>query len=235
MYAYEFKGYWKDVGVKVTGSAVQSLSRTFLETWIAFKDPKLDPAPYVSVKKGEENGSLIASCADSPLNDLRVSETVFLELIQRANDYIYITTPYLVLDELLRDSLAMAAARGVDVRIVTPSIPDKKTVFRLTRANYQSLLKAGVRIYEYTPGFMHAKLTLSDGYAVVGSTNYDYRSLYLHFENMVYFKDEAAVEAIRNDFEEIFLVSKERTLSDVKQGFWKRMVDIALRIFEPLL
>ena len=232
--AKERFGYWKDTGIKIEGRAVQTLTRTFLETWVAFKEPKLDLAPYMQCESGGGN-AVVAACADSPLDEIHVSESVFLEMINRAEKTLYITTPYLILDELLRDSLALAAARGVDVRIVTPAIPDKKAVFRLTRANYEVLLKAGVRIYEYTPGFMHAKMTLSDGYAIVGSTNYDYRSLYLHFENMVYFKDEAAVSAIEKDFEEIFFSSKERTLQDGKQGFFGKLIDTFLRIFEPLL
>ncbi len=227
-------GYWKDTGVRIRGSSVRSLTRTFLETWLAFKEPKLDVAPFLQCVPSDSS-SIIAPCADSPLDDLQVSETVYLEMINRATEYLYITTPYLVLDETLRDSLSMAAARGVDVRIVTPAVPDKKTVFRLTRANYDALLRAGVRIYEYTPGFMHAKMTLSDGYAVVGTTNYDYRSLYLHFENMVYFKDERAIKDVRKDFDEIFLVSKERTLADVKRKLPARILDTVLRLFEPLL
>lgn len=227
-------GYWKDTGIRIRGSAVRSLTRTFFETWLAFKEPKLDVAPFLK-SVPSESSAIIAPCADSPLDELQVSETVYLEMINRATEYLYITTPYLVLDETLRDSLAMAAARGVDVRIVTPAVPDKKTVFRLTRANYDALLKAGVRIYEYTPGFMHAKMTLSDGYAVVGTTNYDYRSLYLHFENMVYFREEQAIGEIRKDFEEIFLASKERTLMDVKRKLPARILDTVLRLFEPLL
>ncbi len=232
--AKERFGYWKDTGIKLEGRAVQTLTRTFLETWVAFKEPKLELAPYLQYSQGSGN-AVVAACADSPLDEIHVSESVFLEMINRAEKRLYITTPYLVLDELLRESLTLAAARGVDVRIVTPAIPDKKAVFRLTRANYECLLKAGVRIYEYTPGFMHAKMTLADGYAVVGSTNYDYRSLYLHFENMVYFKDEAAVSAIEKDFEEIFFSSKEWTLQDGKKGAFEKLLDTFLRIFEPLI
>lgn len=228
-------GYWKDSAVKITGSAVASLSKIFLETWIAFKEPKLDPAPYLQAFPAESGKALIAPCADSPLDNVQVSEAVYLEMINRATKRLYITTPYLVLDDLLRVALSSAAARGVDVRIVTPGVPDKKAVYRLTRANYEDLLRAGVRIYEYTPGFMHAKNTLSDDGATVGTTNYDYRSLYLHFENVVYFEDEEAVKAVEKDFEEIFLVSKERTLSNVKRNLFARMVDTLLRLFEPLL
>jgi len=228
-------GYWKDTGIKITGSAVASMARTFFETWVAFKEPTLEVAPYLAAEPSKGGNALIASCADSPLDRLQVCERVYLEIINRARDYLYITTPYLVLDDLLREALVLAALRGVDVRIVTPGIPDKKAVYRLTRAHAEGLMKAGVRVYEYTPGFMHAKMTLSDGYAVVGSTNYDYRSLYLHFENMVYFRDEKATAAVAEDFEQLFLVSKECTPATMKRSFFGRLVDTVLRIFEPLL
>ncbi len=228
-------GYWKDTGIKVRGGAVQSLTKTFLETWLAFKDSKLDVASYLQIQPTEESGVLIAPCADSPLDGVQVCEAVYLEMIQRAEEYLYIATPYLVLDELLRSALCAAAVRGVDVRIITPGIPDKKAVYRLTRANYEGLLRSGVKIYEYTPGFLHAKMTLSDGYAVVGTTNYDYRSLYLHFENMVYFRDAKAVDDVKEDFEQMFLTSKERTLSNTKRNVFGKIFDTILRIFEPLL
>lgn len=239
-------GYWKDTGVKITGRAVQALTKTFLETWLACKDAKLDVTPYFdSFPDGEnlqadkkeasdEGVDTLVAYADSPLDNITVSESVYMEMIHCATDTLYITTPYLVLDEHLRLALATAAARGVDVRIITPGIPDKKTVYRLTRANYYGLLRAGVRIYEYTPGFLHAKTTYSDGAVAIGTANYDYRSLYLHFENMVYFRGGKAADEVRNDFEMLFTVSKERTLANFKRGFFGRIFDAVLRIFEPL-
>ncbi len=228
-------GYWKDTGVRLCGGGALAFARIFLETWIAFKDPELDPAPYLSVEIAKKTGGLAIPFADDPLSDARVSENVFLQMIYAARERLYITTPYLVLDETLRTALCHAAMRGIDVRIVTPGIPDKKLVYRLTRANYDALLKAGVRIYEYTPGFLHAKQTLSDGAAAVGTTNYDYRSLYLHFENMLYFQGCRAVLDVERDFQELFLISKERTLADTKRKVWGRIFDTILRIFEPLL
>ena len=228
-------GYWKDTGVCVKGEAVRSMTKAFLETWVALKEPTLKVEDYLQSPAFGRTGACIIPCADSPLDEVRTSEAVYLEMICRAKEYLYITTPYLVLDEALRTALCLAAMRGVDVRILTPGIPDKKMVYRLTRANYAGLLRAGVKIYEYTPGFLHAKMTLSDGAAVVGTTNYDYRSLYLHFENMVYFQDEECIRAIREDFEQMFLVSKERGLADMKRGLLGGLFDTVLRIFEPLL
>ncbi|MBQ2740601.1 MAG: cardiolipin synthase [Clostridia bacterium] len=228
-------GYWKDTGIRVRGEGVRSMTKAFLETWVALKEPQLDVSTYLQSPAYGKTGACIIPCADSPLDEVRTCEAVYLEMIHRAKEYLYITTPYLVLDEALRAALCLAAMRGVDVRILTPGIPDKKTVYRLTRANYGVLLRSGVRIYEYTPGFLHAKMTLSDGAAVVGTTNYDYRSLYLHFENMVYFRDESCIAAIREDFEQMFLVSKERTEADTKRRFLGKAFDTVLRIFEPLL
>jgi cardiolipin synthase len=136
----------------------------------------------------------------------------------------------------MRAALCGASKRGVDVRIVTPGIPDKKMVFRLTRSNYVPLLRAGVKIYEYTPGFIHAKSMVSDDErAVVGTINLDYRSLYLHFENAVYFSHCPAVLDLKRDNEEIFAQSKEMTLENTRRKPLGRLVDSVLRVFETLL
>ena len=184
----------------------------------------------------EKRGLIIQPYDDSPLDRESVGETVYLELINRAFKYLYIFTPYLVLDDFMRTALCNAAKRGVDVRIVTPGIPDKKTVFRLTRANYGPLLKAGVRIYEYTPGFIHAKsMVCDDETAVVGTINLDYRSLYLHFENAVYFSHCPAVGALKKDCLAVFKESKKISLEDTRQTFIGRLFDSVLRVFETLL
>ena len=148
---------------------------------------------------------------------------------------MYIFTPYLVLDDYMRAALVSAATRGVDVRIVTPGIPDKKTTYRLTRANYGLLIRAGVKIYEYSPGFIHAKSLVSDdACAVVGTINFDYRSLYHHFENAVYFTDEKAVADVKRDCEETFALSKECSANYPRRFLLGRVVDAILRVFETL-
>ncbi len=235
-------GYWKDTGVRVTGSAVLSFTVMFFAFWNAFRRDKEDIADYLPEKlsplsavsrAGERR---IQAYDDSPLNKISVGEAVYLDIIHRASRYVYIFTPYLILDDSMRSALCLAAARGVDVRIVTPSIPDKKTVYRMTRANYGVLLKSGVKIYEYTPGFIHAKTMVSDDEcAVVGTINLDYRSLYLHFENAVYFSGCEAVGAVRADAEETFAVSKQCTLENTKRGLFGRLVDSLLRVFETLM
>lgn len=232
-------GVWKDSGVRVCGGAVNGFTKSFFKLWNAFYPISEDVTAYfveAEREKKENAGALIQPFDDSPLDKVGVGETVYADLIHRAEKYAYIFTPYLVLDEYLRGALCYAAARGVDVRIVTPGIPDKKTVYRLTRANYSALLRAGVKIYEYTPGFMHAKSVVCDGkYAVVGTINFDYRSLYHHFENGVYFTDKEAVAALERDCEETFALSALCTEEGLKRGFFGKLTDWVLRIFETLL
>ncbi|MBO5481052.1 MAG: cardiolipin synthase [Clostridia bacterium] len=234
-------GYWKDSGVRVKGNAVASFTHMFFYMWNACRNDKEDIRnyliPQMPEKYTEENTTFrLQPYADSPLDSISAGETVYVDIINRAVNYVYIFTPYLVLDDMLRASLCRAALRGVDVRIVTPGIPDKKMVYRLTRANYAVLMKAGVKIYEYTPGFIHSKsMVCDDEYAVVGTMNFDYRSLYLHFENAVYFSGCQAVIDLKRDCEETFAVSKACTQETNKRGFIGRWVDAVLRVFENLL
>ena len=255
-------GVWKDTGVRVTGSGVDSFTVMFFNLWNAFRKdkeqlnfflserPQTEPggnAGQEELKEKEENKGnvsengkrpvpVIQPYDDSPLDRESVGETVYLDIINRACDYVYIFTPYLILDDFMRTAICNAAKRGVDVRIVTPGIPDKKTVFRLTRSNYAPLLKAGVKIYEYKPGFIHAKSMVSDdSCAVVGTINLDYRSLYLHFENAVYFSGCSAVLDVKRDSENIFAVSRPISIEDTRQGFIGRLTDSVLRVFETLL
>ena len=163
-----------------------------------------------------------------------MGENVYLNLLKNSRRYCWITTPYLILDDEMTSELVLAAKRGVDVRIITPGIPDKKTVFRLTRSYYGQLIRSGVKIYEYTPGFIHAKQMLSDDEAaVVGTINLDYRSLYLHFENAVLFRNCPAVLDLKTDFEKTFPLCCERT--DAGKTRRMGMLDSLLRLFAPLL
>ena len=234
-------GFWKDTGLKITGDAVRSFIRTFFDTWNGIYPQKESLNAYLSpsfLKNAEQttNGkTLIQPYADSPLDDIAVGEAVYGDMLYSAEKYAYIFTPYLILDDSMRSALCLAALRGVDVRIVTPAIPDKKTIYRLTRANYSVLMKAGVKIYEYTPGFIHAKSMLCDDEcAVVGTINLDYRSLYLHFENAVYFQDEKAIGELKRDCEETFAVSKLCTVENTRRNLFGRIFDSLLRIFETL-
>ncbi|MBE7086462.1 MAG: cardiolipin synthase [Clostridiales bacterium] len=235
-------GYWKDSGVKITGNAVRSFTMMFFYLWNAFRKDKealsaylLPPSEIKSDTKDEEKQTQIHPYDDSPLDKQSVGATVYLDMIHRARDYVYIFTPYLILDDEMRAALMRAAMRGVDVRIVTPGIPDKKMVYRLTRANYEILMRVGVKIYEYTPGFIHSKsMVCDDECAVVGTINFDYRSLYLHFENAVYFSGCDAVMEVKRDCEETFAVSKLCTKENHKRGFFGRLGDSLLRLFETI-
>ncbi|MBE5747543.1 MAG: cardiolipin synthase [Clostridiales bacterium] len=233
-------GYWKDTGIKITGESVQSFVDMFLCTWNAFRKDKEDAGwylPPLQERDGTQNEEkfVIQPYENSPLLRTSASEAVYADMIQRAKRYIYIFTPYLILGDYLRTELLMAARRGVDVRIVVPGIPDKKMTYRLTRANYPLLMKAGVKIYEYTPGFIHAKgMVCDDEYAVVGTANFDYRSLYFHFEDGVYFTKKSAVAAAKRDADEVFAVSKLCTKENTKRSMVGRLFDSVLCVFETM-
>ena len=231
-------GYWKDTGVKLEGDAVKSFTMMFLEMWNAVKETDTNYDNYFPAidYTAKENGYVIPY-ADSPLDREPTGENVYLNLIKYAKKEIYFTTPYLLLtDEMVRE-LTLAAKRGVDVRIVTPGIPDKKLVYQMTRSYYKPLVRNGVRIYEYTPGFLHAKQCVCDGKAAtVGTINLDFRSLYLHFENGVYLYHCDAIKDIRKDFEELFDVSREVTEQykaepSIPHKLWQSI----LHLFSPLM
>ena len=231
-------GHWKDTGVMLRGEAVRSLTVMFLEMWNAVKRVDGDYSPYTALPAAEApSDGLVQPYADSPLDDERVGENVYLNMLKSARRYAWITTPYLILDDEMSCELTLAAKRGVDVRIITPGIPDKKIVYQLTRSYYPQLARGGVRIYEYTPGFLHAKQMLVDGEtAAVGTINLDFRSLYLHFENGVFLHDCSAIQDIRRDFEATFPLCREVT----KEYGGRRVIRLRvfqnlLRLFAPLL
>lgn len=231
-------GHWKDTGIRLEGDAVRSLTAMFLEMWNAMGKPESDCEKYFlrPEYRAREN-SFVQPYADSPLDDEYVGENVYLNMIKSAKHRFYAATPYLIISDEMTRELCLAAQRGVDVRIITPGIPDKKYIYSMTRSYYAALARRGVRIYEYTPGFLHAKEALSDnGPAVVGTINFDYRSLYHHFENAVLIYGCGAVNDIEKDFENMFKESREvtekykagRTASlRIRQCFW--------RLFAPLL
>ncbi len=232
-------GHWKDTGVKLTGDAVRSLTVTFLELWSAMsKEEMEDTSPFFAENTYEASEKcLVQPYADSPLDDELVGENVYMNIVKMAKDYVYFTTPYLIISDELQRELTMAVKRGVDVRIITPGIPDKKAVFEVTRSNYEALVKAGVRIYEYTPGFIHAKECISDDkIAVIGTINLDYRSLYLHFENGVLLYGCKAIQDMKADYE-VTLEKSTEVMEDYKKLPSARIAikRSILRLFAPLL
>lgn len=197
-------GHWKDTGVLLRGEAVWNLTMLFLTMWNAFvpTDESIDCfMPGFSKEELPESDGYILPYGDSPLDNEEIGENVYLGIIHNAKHYLYIYTPYLIIDEEVADALTMASKRGVDVRLITPGIPDKKSAYTLTRSHYEELLSGGVKIYEYTPGFVHAKcFVCDDEIATVGTINLDYRSLYLHFECGVYFYQSSIIADIKQDF-----------------------------------
>lgn len=231
-------GFWKDSGLKLTGDAVRSLTATFLEMWSATqKEPENMEPFFPAVSYQAKGNGYVQPYADSPLRKKRLGENVYLNLIKNAKRYIYITTPYLIIDDEMESELVLAASRGVDVRIVTPGIPDKKLIYRVTRSYYARLVASGVRIYEYTPGFMHAKqFVCDDEVATVGTINLDFRSLYLHFENGCWFYNCKAVHDVKRDFEAVFQDSNEVTEAySGKRSLTLRTGECILRLFSPLM
>lgn len=231
-------GHWKDCGIMITGEAVWSMTVMFLANWdtvAKLQEDIVSFRPFYDTP--EPSQSYVQPFADSPLDDEDVGANIYLQLIASARHSIRIMTPYLILDHQMTQSLCSAAKLGIDVCIITPGIPDKWYVYAVTRANYELLTQAGVHIYEYTPGFIHSKVCLADNrYAVVGTVNLDFRSLYLHYEDAVYLCDAPAICDIAADFEKTLpqcrLVTYDRCR---RTDIFRRIVRTFLRLFSPLM
>lgn len=230
-------GYWKDNGVRITGEAVHSMTMMFLQMWNAFCEEKLDYSLYgqqtIEVK---DTTGFVLPYSDHPLDSEFVGENVYLNLINSARKYIYFFTPYLIIDNEMATALVLAAKRGVDVKIVTPGIPDKKMVFLATQSYYQQLVEGGVQIYQFRPGFVHSKCAVCDDrIATVGTINLDFRSFYLHFENGLFLYDNPTVLSIRDDILQTLDECTGITLEMCKKNFFFQLLQGVLRIFAPLL
>lgn len=232
----EVFGHWKDTAVMVRGDAAREFTRIFLQMWnMMEKDPVYQPYLLQDDQKAEQG--YVIPFGDGPHRNVRLGKMVYLNILNQAKKYVYIMTPYLILDNEMVTALQFAAERGVDVRLVLPHIPDKKYAFALAKSHYEELLDAGVRIYEYTPGFVHAKTFLCDDMqAVVGTINLDYRSLYLHYECAAYLYDVPALQDIRKDFADTFDVSQEITMEMAKKrSVLSRLTGFVLKIAAPLM
>ena len=230
-------GVWKDTGVKIEGDGVWGLTVVFLQMWEASGNDK-EHVDYLKYKaEPEVKGDIWCEViSDGPANNPQNPiESLYNQMITYSDQYLYITTPYLIIEDHMKQSLIEAVRRGVDVRIITPNIPDKKYAKLLTNYNYGTLLRGGVRIYEYTPGFIHAKQILTEDAAIVGTINMDYRSFYLHYENGVWMSGKRIQETIRKDFEELFATGKEITYEEWENRpvRWK-MVQPVLNLFSTL-
>lgn len=231
-------GHWKDGGVRLEGRAVKALTRLFLMNWYINRGEITDFDRYhFDSQRVEGKGLYIPyGSGPKPIYKEQVGKAVYQNIINQAIDYVYITTPYLIIDYDLTEDIKNAAMRGVDVRIVTPFIPDKKLIQIVTRGAYPDLLEAGVKIYEYTPGFIHSKNVISDDeLAVVGTINFDYRSLVHHYENAVLMYQTETIADIKQDFEGLFDVSEEISLETLQNSWYQRLLKEIMQLFAPLL
>ncbi len=236
---YERFGHWKDTAVMVRGDAVKSFTAMFLQNWNIYEKKTDDFAAYTINTNHEfphEEG-FVLPYGDSPLDNESVGKNVYLDILNRSEKYVHIMTPYLILDEEMGQALKYAAKRGVDVAIIMPHIPDKQYAYILARSYYAELISAGVKIYEYTPGFIHAKSFVSDDTrAVVGSINLDYRSLFLHFECACYFYKCSIVDDVERDMLDTIQKCRLITLQDCKKyNIFKKLAGRVLRLFAPLM
>lgn len=230
-------GHWKDNVVRIQGEAVWSLLVTFLTNWNALRHEDQD---YSVFRMDHSNlpvlPGYVAPYAETPLDQDLTAQSIYEDILNGANEYVYIMTPYLIIDSEMINTLIHTAKKGVDVRIIMPGVPDKKIVWDIGRSYYPQLLEAGVKIYEYEPGFVHAKVFLSDDLcAAVGSINLDYRSLYLHFENGTYMIGTDAIKDIRRDFDETFDKCRQVHIDDIANGPIKSIFLSAIRIFTPMM
>ena len=231
-------GQWKDTGIRLEGEAVRSLTAACLEMWNACSRTEGDCPDYLAVRHCVPGqAGFVQPYEDNPTGRERMAENVYLDLIYGAKETLYVMTPYLIITDEMSNAMTQAAKRGVDVRIITPGIPDKRIVYAITRSYYGGLAAQGVRIFEYTPGFCHGKMMLCDGKtASIGTSNLDFRSLYLHFENNVLLFGGEAVDAMAEDFAQIFPQCREVTERYRETGSrTMRLWQYILRLFAPLL
>lgn len=231
-------GHWKDTAVMLKGPAAKSFALMFLQQW----NIKGNPADYEkwlslpSCEAEDANGYVLPYC-DSPLDQYKAGEAVYMDVLYRATDYVHIMSPYLILDGELETALCFAAQRGVDVKLILPGIPDKKIAYALAKTHYRVLHEAGVKIYEYTPGFVHAKVFVSDDIkAIVGTINLDYRSLYHHFECATYMYKTDCVADIEKDYQETLEKCREVTKESIKnENLFYKLVGRIAKMISPLM
>lgn len=229
-------GYWKDCGILLRGDAAASFTLMFLQMWnIGEQNP--DWGKYLQRFPVQGASGYVMPYADIPLDDDKVGENVYMDILYRARSYVHIMTPYLILDNEMETALKYAAERGVDVKLILPGIPDKKIAYALAKTHYSGLTRAGVRIYEYTPGFMHSKVFVSDGEkAVVGTINLDYRSLYHHFECAAYLYQTDCITQIEHDFQESLKQCREVTEETIRsEKIYYKVSGTLMKLIAPLL
>ena len=230
-------GHWKDTAVLVRGQAARSFTQMFLQMWNALEKEREYEKYLPPMVPAAEGRGYVIPYGDSPTDKENVGEMVYLNMLNQAKDYVYIMTPYLILDNEMVTALCLCAKRGVDVRLVQPQVPDHKYAYVLARRHYKELMEAGVKVYAYIPGFVHAKVFLADDtQAVVGTINLDYRSLYLHYECAALLYKVPAIGDIRRDFDNIFSLSKCLDRQDLRrESLLSRLAGVLLKVVAPLM
>ncbi|MCI8478439.1 MAG: cardiolipin synthase [Oscillospiraceae bacterium] len=229
-------GHWKDTAVMLQGEAVKSFTLMFLQMWgIDEKQPEFDRFLSYPAHSQEKAKGYVIPYGDCPLDGMRMGERVYMDLLNRAQRYVHIMSPYLILDGEMETALKFAAERGVEVRLILPGIPDREPPYALAKTHYPSLLASGVQIFEYTPGFVHAKVFVCDDReAVVGTINLDYRSLYHHFECATYLYQADCIPAIAADFEATLKQCRQVT-AQMREKWPRRLMGFVLKAVAPLL
>lgn len=230
---------WKDVGIRLEGEAVAQLTSIFITDYeLNVKTPVEDFTTYYTSSVSKKNEGYIIPFGDGPepMFQHRIAKIMLMNMLNQAQDYVYMMSPYLIIDNELCQVIENTAMRGIDVRIITPHIPDKKIVFWMTQSHYKRLMDAGVKIYEFEPGFVHAKVYISDDkYAIVGTINLDYRSLVHHFENGVWIYKHEVLSEIKNDIRGTMNQSIRMQEGLLKDTLLQRIVRALVRIFSPML
>ena len=230
-------GHWKDNGIQISGDGVWNYTVMFLTIWNSYRkeDQDYTKFKYDFSEKNNYNGYVVPY-GETPLDEEVTGEDVYLNIINQANNYVYIFTPYLIIDTDMINALTLAVKRGVDVRIVIPGIPDKKIVYTLSESYVEPLVKNGVKVYKYTPGFVHSKVFVADdNVATVGTINLDYRSLYLHFECGCYLENVREIEDIKKDLIETMQESHKILKEEVSFHLLKSVWQSVLRLIAPLM
>ena len=232
-------GHWKDTAIRIEGDAVKSFTLMFLQMWNIDVEGKVEFEPWISEKPElpAVSDGYVMPFGDVPLDKDKVGEMVYMDIFNRAVTYVHVMTPYLILDDELETAIKFAAQRGVDVKLILPGIPDKKFAFALAKSHYKRLLDAGVKVYEYTPGFVHAKVfTSDDEKAVVGTINLDYRSLYHHYECAAYLYKSSCIADIEKDFQDTLSKCRQVTYMSIKhEKIYYKIMGSVMKFVAPMM
>ncbi|MDE6667820.1 MAG: hypothetical protein K2K38_05685, partial [Clostridia bacterium] len=229
----KMEGIWKDCGLRLDGAAVDGLSLAFMRQWELISFEKLDYTKYIDNFDRALNKSIVVPFAGGPELKEPICRNLYMRIIEKAHEKLYMMSPYLVPDSVFMKALQNKAKEGVDVRLILPGIPDYRYLYRVTKSNAIKLIKSGVKVYYSSGEFVHSKIMMTEHCAVIGSANLDMRSFYQEFDNGVYFDDKTAMEAVEKDFEEVF--ARGGQTSNTKQHWYDVILAGLLKLFSPLM